>query len=269
MTHASLPWATALVTGASSGIGDAITRELAARGVPRLVLVARDRRRLHTLADELTGRCGTHIEILPADLGSPDSRSLVEARLRARREPTVELLVNNAGIGTRGLFHQLPVEGEEAEIALNLTAVMRLTRAALPAMVDQRRGAVVNVSSLGGDHPLPFHATYAATKAFVTSFTQSIAEELRGTGVTATAVLPGYTRTEFQARAGIEEEVTSVPDFVWMSARDVAVAAIDAAARGRVICVPGTGYQVAAAVAGIAPRPLMRRIIGTTARRNR
>lgn len=260
-------WATALVTGASSGIGDAVARELAARGVPRLVVVARDRQRLGTLADELSDRYGTDVDVLPADLASPDSRRLVEDRLRDRGEPIVDLLVNNAGIGTRGRFHLLPIDGEEAEIALNVTAVMRLTRAALPTMVAQGRGAVVNVSSLGGDHPLPFHATYAATKAFVTSFTQSLAEELRGTGVTATAVLPGYTRTEFQARAGIEEEAEAVPGFVWMSAREVATAAVDAAARSRVICVPGTGYQVAAAVAGVVPRPLMRRVIGGVARR--
>lgn len=264
-----MPWRTALVTGASSGIGEAFAHELAARGVERLVVVARDRKRLTELAGLLHDRHGTEVEVLAADLTSSESRQLVEERLLDRGAPRIELLVNNAGIGTRGPLADLPVDDEVHEIELNVVAVMRLTRLALPAMLERGSGNVINVSSLASEQPTPFHATYAGTKAFVTHFTESLAEELHGTGVNVTAVLPGFIRTEFAERAGMEAETDNVPAFVWMQPSAVASASLDAAAAGKVVCVPGTGYLVMTTLTSMLPRSWRRRMVGAVSRSRR
>ena len=256
-------WQSAVVTGASSGIGDAVARRLAAEGTG-LVLVARDVDRLRSLAADLGDRHGVPVEVLVADLSTVDGRTAVERRLDDRDRP-VDLLVNNAGFGTTGDLVDLDPDVEDAQVQVNVLAVLRLTRAALPGMVVRGRGAVVNVASLAGLYPTPGTATYGATKAFVCSLTDALHEELRGTGVTATAVLPGFTRTEFQERANWRPQ-GYLPDAVWMTPDDVAVAALDGAAAGRARVVPGGAYKALNAVTSPMPAGLRRNLLGLSRR---
>lgn len=251
-------WDRALVTGASSGIGTAVARRLAADGT-HLVLVARDLPRLDRLAIELRQRHRVEVEVLVADLAD-DAATAVACRRLAAADAPVDLLVANAGFGTGGRFHELPLDREEAEIRVNLLAPVRLTHAALGAMVPRGRGTVVFVSSLAGLVPAPRSATYAATKAYLNSFGESLHEELKGTGVGCTVVLPGFTRTEFQTRAGVEASTSRVPDRAWMTADAVAGAALASAARGEGWCIPGGGYRALATLADLTPRPVLRRI---------
>ena len=244
----------ALVTGASSGIGETFARRLAARGTA-LVLVARRQDRLDALAKELD----VAVEVLPADLSDPDDLHQVEERVAAPTDP-VDLLVNNAGFGTSGRFASLPVEREEEEIRVNVLAVVRLTRAALPAMLRRGTGGVVNVSSLAAFQPDPGNAVYGATKAFVLSFSEAVAEELRGTGVHVQALCPGYTRTEFQTTA--EYETSRIPKAVWQRAEQVVDASIAALEKGKVLCIPGPHNKVAAVGSGFLPRVVRRRLAG-------
>lgn len=243
-------WRTAVVTGASSGIGDAIARQLAEEGTD-LVLVARDRDRLEVTAAQLRADHGVEVEVLVADLSAPVSRASVEKRLADAERP-VDLLVNNAGFGTAGAFADLPVGREEQQVQLNVIAVVRLTSVALEGMVRRGHGTVLNISSIAALLPAPGSATYAATKAFVCSFTESLHDELAGTGVTATASLPGFTRTEFQARADWAEQ-DHVPERAWLSAEDVARASLDGAAAGRARVVPGVGYKALVGAAQVVP----------------
>ncbi|MDQ1533791.1 MAG: uncharacterized protein QOF28_1552, partial [Actinomycetota bacterium] len=185
--------ATALVTGASAGIGAEFVSQLASRGND-VVLVARDAARLEALATELGARHRVQTEVLVADLTDPAQLACIEDRLTDRARP-VDVLVNNAGFGTNGRFSELDRDIETREVNLNVVALVRLTHAALGPMTERGSGGVLNVSSLAGGQPTPGNATYGATKAFVTSFTQSVREELRGTGVKITLVCPGFTRT--------------------------------------------------------------------------
>src|SRR4051812_46698592 len=207
----------ALVTGASSGIGQSFATLLARDGHD-LVLVARDAGRLDALAKELDQQHGAASEILAADLTDREQLGRVEARLRGA--PAIDVLVNNAGFGTFGKFHELDIDGEDREVQLNVTALMRLTHAALQPMVQRGKGRVLNVSSVAGVQPVPGDATYAATKAFVLNFTEAVHEELQGTGVHITVVCPGFTRTEFQERASYD--AGRVPGFMWQDADEVA-----------------------------------------------
>jgi short-subunit dehydrogenase len=250
-----------LVTGASTGIGRAFAQRLG-RDQYDLVLVARDTERLEALAKELAEMHGAEAEVLPADLTDPSDLARVEERLRS--DPP-DLLVNNAGFGTVGRFSELDLDGEEREIRLNVLAVVRLTRAVLPALVERGRGAVVNVSSLAGEGAAPYNATYGATKAFVTSFTESVAEEVRDSGVRLQALLPGFTRTEFQQRAGIDEGL--IPGFAWMTAEAVVDASLEGLEKGDVICVPGFGNRALSTLRKLAPRGIARRLVGQTLRR--
>jgi short-subunit dehydrogenase len=256
-------WSTALVTGASSGIGTAFARQLAAEGSD-LVLVARDQQRLETLARELRGAHGVAVEVLAADLSAPVSRAAVEKRLADPARP-VDLLVNNAGFGTAGDFVDLPVAREEQQVQLNVVAVLRLTSVALDSMVARGRGNVLNVASLAAFVPAPGSATYAATKAFVCSFTDSLHDELQGTGVAATASIPGFTRTEFQARAEWDEQ-DHVPGFAWLDPVSVASASLDGAAAGRARVVPGAGYKALVGVAQVIPGTPKRWLAATVRR---
>lgn len=250
------------MTGASSGIGDAVARRLAAEGTS-LVLVARDAARLENLAGELRAAHDVAVEVLPADLAAPVSRDAVERRLTDTASP-VDLLVNNAGFGTNGDFHSMPVEREEQEVMLNVVAVLRLSRAALGRMVADGRGHVLNVASVAGLYPVPGSATYAATKAFVCSFTDSVHEELRGTGVVATASLPGFTRTEFQERSGWDGQ-SQIPSVAWLTAQEVAAASLDGAWSGRARVVPSLRYQAVAASTQLLP-PVVKRVVMGRAR---
>src|SRR5439155_3448150 len=205
----------ALVTGASSGIGAAFARQLAERGHD-LVVVARDVTRLEKLAADLPG---VDVEVMAADLQQPQQLAAVEARLAATDRP-VDKLINNAGYGTAGNFHELEADREIGQIELNVNALVRLSHAAARAMVPRHRGGILNVGSVGSFQPGPFNATYSATKAFVLSFSEAIHEELRPHGVHVTCLCPGFTRTEFQERAGITDIAS--PGFLWQDADTVA-----------------------------------------------
>lgn len=242
----------ALVTGASSGIGRAFAVRLAADGHD-LVIVARDVERLKELAEEVP----TDVEVFPADLTDPVALSEVESRASLRDRP-IDLLVNNAGFGTTGKFAELPIEGEEKEIRLNIVALVRLTRAALPEMIERGRGGIINVASVAGFQPTSGTSTYGATKAFVINFTEALHEEVRGTGVKIQVLCPGFTRTEFQARASYD--AARVPGVAWMSPEAVVDASVRALARGKAICIPGAVNQIAAAAGRLAPRGVVRRI---------
>lgn len=255
-----LPWSSALVTGASSGIGAAIASDLARRGIGSLILVARRGDHLEALAEDLRLGHGTEVEVLAADLADGDGRAAVVARLGDEGRP-VDVLVNNAGFGTSGSFATLDAEREEEEVLVNVVALQQLTRAALPGMLARGRGAVVNVASMATFVPLPSMATYGATKAFVTSFSEALHEETRGTGVTVSATLPGFTRTEFADRLG-DDSQESFPDFMWLSSDDVAVATIDGVLAGHALIVPGLGYRAAALAVWPLPRGVRRRAMG-------
>src|SRR4051812_5524014 len=242
---------TALVTGASSGIGAEIARVLAARGCD-LTLVARRGDRLEELAGELSG--SVRVDVVAADLADDSGVATVEQRLRTA---PVELLVNNAGVGTGGSFHTLPIEAELQEIRLNVVAVVRFTRAALPAMVDSGRGGILNVSSLAGDQPLRGSATYAASKSYVTTFSESIAAELRGTGVHVTVVKPGFTYTEMGGDEA-PDPASFLGKRLWLQADRVARDAVDAVEKGRLICVPGAQWKAVNGLVQALPRPVVR-----------
>jgi hypothetical protein len=251
------PWSRALVTGASSGIGRALACRLAGESTD-LVLVSRGEARLGELAAELRETCGVEVEVLAADLTVEADRRRVEARLVA--DPTVDLLVNNAGFGSYGPFADLDIENEVNEIELNVVALVRLCHAALPGMVERGKGWILNVSSMASLQATPGHATYGATKAFVTSFTESLHEEARHQGVRVTAALPGYTRTEFHLRATPTGQAR-IPDQLWQTAEACAADALAGLRAGRAMVVTGKVNQVVAAGSALVPRVAKRRIV--------
>lgn len=248
-------WASALVTGASSGIGRELARQAAARGAD-VIAVARRRRELEDLAAEIGTRHGRDVEVLVADLLDPEDLARVAERVTDPVRP-VDLVVNNAGFGSAGRFQELSLEREEAQIRLNVVALHRLSHAALSAMVPRRRGGLLNVSSVAGFQPVPRNATYGATKAFVTQFTETLHSEVRDHGVHVTALCPGFTRTEFQRRAGVGDR--RLPEAVWLSAETVARAGLDAVTRNQAVCVPGLGYRALVGAVGLLPRAAVRR----------
>ena len=252
----------AWVTGASTGIGAAFARRLAGDHFD-LALVARSRDRLVELASGLEKDHGVTCAVLPADLTAAKDLERIAAAIAG--DNGSELLINNAGFGTMGPFAKLDFEREEDEIRLNVIALTRLTRAALPGFIERGRGSIINVSSMAAFQPAPLNATYGATKAFVNSFSESLSEELRGSGVQVMALCPGFTRTEFQDRAGID--TSGIPGFAWMSAEAVVDGALAALRRGEVVCVPGVGNRVVATAVSAMPRAAVRRISGLAVRR--
>ena len=232
---------TALVTGASAGIGREYCRQLAARGYD-LILVARDVARLQALAAELATAHGVGAEALPADLALDEDVGRVVARIQAT--PALALLVNNAGFGTAGTLLTSDVAAQERMLRVHVLAPMRLTCAALPTLVQRRSGAIVNVSSIASFIYAAGSVNYCATKAYLTTFTEGLASELAGTGVQAQALCPGFTRTEFHRRIG--PRAGHYRRFMWMTAGAVvrsSLAQLDR--RGPVVCIPG--YRLPAA----------------------
>ena len=250
------PERTVVVTGASSGIGEEIARELARRG-HGLVLVARREALLEELAESLADR-GVRIEIAPLDLADAESRARLPSMV-AGWGLEVDVLVNNAGLTTFGPVHESDPESQMNMIEVDVMAVADLTTRFLPAMVERGRGGVLNVASTAAFQPLPGQGGYGACKAFVLSYTRSLAGELRGTGVTATALCPGPVHTGIAEAAGFDEAVaeSAVPDFVWTEADDVARAGIDAFAKGRQVVIPGRANRVTAAAATLTPKELL------------
>lgn len=244
----------ALVTGASSGIGHTFARTLAARGYD-IVAVARDKQRLDALADDVSNEHGRAVDVLPADLTDASQLAVVEERLATG--PRVDLLVNNAGFGARARFAEHDPDAIEAEIRLNVVALTRLTRAALPPMLARQAGAIVNVSSFASFQPAPTFAVYTATKAYVTNFSESVHEEVRGSGVRVLALCPGFTRTEFQDRNDVD--ASRVPGIAWSSPEAVVREALRALERGRAVSVPGLSNKAVAVVTHLLPRALVRR----------
>ncbi len=229
------PTSTAVVTGASSGIGADLARELAARG-HWVTLVARREDKLKELAAELADQ--VRVEVIACDVADADARAALFDEVE-RRGLTVDILINNAGIGVVGSVANAPVADEIAQVRVNVEAVIDLTSRAVQQMVPRGRGAILNVGSTAGFQPFPGQAGYAATKAFVRSFTAGLRGELAGTGVTAAVLHPGPVRTEFLAAAGMDERefASAFPKFMWMPSRTVAKIGIDALAgdRGDVI----------------------------------
>ncbi len=244
---------TALVTGASAGLGAEFANQLAACGHD-LVLVARDAARLESAAKRL--RTEHRVEILPADLATDDGCAAVANRLATG---DVDVLVNNAGVGTYQPFGSADLALEEAQLDLNVRAVLRLTHAAVRAMTARGSGRVLNVSSVAGFVPRGGNATYSASKAWVSMFSEGLAIQLLGTGVTVTAVCPGFTHTEFHERA--QADMSHVPSRMWLEAADVVKEGLADTFAGKPLSVPSRRYKTLVGVTRTIPRPLLRAVM--------
>lgn len=241
-----------LVTGASSGLGEVFARVLAARGA-NLLLVARSTERLERLAEDLARVNGIRARPITADLSTREGIDALFETV-STLGAAVDLLVNNAGVGSAGPFAALAPDRERSMVRLNCEAVVALTRRFLEPMLAQGDGGIINVASTAGFQPVPYMATYAATKAFVVSFTEALARELRGTGVHAMALCPGPVRTGFQAAAGIPGPGLRLAE---LSARETVERGLSAYERGEVVFVPGLVNGVQVALSKVVPRRLL------------
>ena len=248
---------TALITGASSGIGRELAR-IAAKDGREVVLVARRIERLEELARELTQNFGVTAHSVAADLGDPASPARIFREV-TERIGEVDLLVNAAGLGVHGFFADTVLEKELGTIRVNVRALTEMTKLFLPAMLRRRRGVILNLASTAAFQPGPLMAVYYATKAYVLSFTEALAEELHGTGVTATALCPGPTVTEFQKHAGMED-TPLFSGFLVSDAAAVARVGYDGAMRGKRVVVPGFANRFLSYGARIGPRRLATRV---------
>ncbi|WP_188187429.1 SDR family NAD(P)-dependent oxidoreductase [Nonomuraea sp. SYSU D8015] len=247
---------TALITGATAGIGAAFARRLAAEAYS-LVLVSRDESRLAEAADQLKLRYGVSVEVLPADLATDDGIAKVESRIR----DGVDLLVNNAGFGHPGRFPDVPVADEVRMLKVHCEAVLRLTLAALPGMRERDRGAIVNVASVAAFFT---RGTYSATKAWVVNFSESAAAEVGNPRIKIMALCPGFVRTEFHQRASMD--TSGIPGFLWLKADDVVREALRDLALGKRVSVPDVRYKAIVALGRLVPRNLQSLVSGRLGR---
>lgn len=255
----AVPRSLAVVTGASHGIGRELARLLAADGY-ELVLVGRDEGALRAVSEALgAAEAGSAPLVFPLDLARPGATTDLYAKLGGRAR-SIEVLVNNAGVGTFGPFADTPADRTFDMLRLNVEALTALTRLVLPSMIARRSGRILNVASTAAFQPGPFMAVYYASKAYVLSLSEALHEELRGTGVTVTCLCPGPTRTEFHARAGMSSSrlMNNLP---FMTADAVALAGYRALRRGRPLVVPGLANRMGAWATRIAPRALLPRIV--------
>jgi uncharacterized protein len=250
----------ALVTGASSGIGSEVARQLASRG-HTVVLVARREERLQTLATELRSDHGVEVDVIACDLGEEAGRDRLQEELRSGGR-SVEVLVNNAGFGHQADFARSSRDRMLEMVRLNVEAVVDLTSRFLEPMVERGRGAVINVASTGAFQPLPGSAVYGASKAFVLSFSEALRTELRGSGVSVTAVCPGPVPTEFMEVAEIPGVEDRTPGIVWTSAETVAKQAVEGAEHDKRVVVPGLLNRAGALVGQHSPRAVALPLIG-------
>ncbi|KQW37817.1 SDR family oxidoreductase [Rhizobacter sp. Root404] len=257
---------TALITGASSGIGEALAHCFAADG-HALVLVARSAGKLKALAAELEAAYGVKVIVQPADLSEPDAPRLLAAALK-RKRIAVDMLVNNAGVLEQGAFTDMRPQRHQELIALNVAGLTGMLAQFLPPMQQRGFGRVLNVASIAAFQPVPTLATYAATKAYVLSLTESLAEELKGTGVTITALCPGITATGMlETAAAANDQLGRLPGFLVGDVNEVAAAGYKALMRGEVIRVPGVANLAATLAARATPKWLLRRVAGTVTRK--
>lgn len=250
---------TALITGASAGIGAAVARELARRG-HHLTLVARREDRLEELAAELAAEHDVEAAVDACDVGDAEARTGLIARI-GRRKRGVAVLVNNAGFATFGNAWETPADREREEVRVNVEALHHLTLAFLPGMVERRYGAILNVGSTAGFQPLPGNATYAASKAFVNSFSESLHSELAGTGVSCTVLCPGPVATEFTSVSGVEHLEKGAPPFLFASASSVARAAVEGMDKGKRVVMPRPTDAVQGALGRYTPRSVLLPIV--------
>jgi short-subunit dehydrogenase len=250
--------ARAVVTGASQNIGEALATELAARG-HHLIITARREDVLRELAGRLTQQYGVTVEVRPVDLADPAERTKLCDELAVRN---ISILCANAGTATFGPVKDLDPAGEKAQVQLNAIAVHDLTLAVLPGMVERKAGGILISGSAAGNSPIPNNATYAATKAFVNTFSESLRGELRGTGVHVTLLAPGPVRTEMPdpAEASLVDKL--VPDFLWISAEHTAEMSLDALERNKMRIVPGLTSKAMSVAIGYAPRAIVAPIVG-------
>lgn len=250
--------ATALITGASSGLGEEFARQLARENYD-LVLTARREDRLKTVAAEAMKLGSSKVEVIASDLGQADAATKLHQQV-TQRGIEIECLVNNAGFGTHGMFHKLPLDREVEEINLNITSLVAMTRLFLDGMVARGRGTIINVASTAAFQPVPYMATYAASKSFVLDFSEAVSYEVKSSGVTVMALCPGPTRTGFQNVAGVNE--SGVPSFAYMDAKTVVAQALASAKRGKSVRINGIINSVMAQSTRFTPRSLVARIAG-------
>ncbi|QNN82809.1 SDR family NAD(P)-dependent oxidoreductase [Brachybacterium sp. Z12] len=246
---------TSLITGASSGLGTEYAHQLARRG-DHLVLVARDAARLEELAAELTRAGAAEVEVLSADLSSPDGIAAVVERLTDEARP-VETLINSAGFGLPLAFERNDIEDEARHLRLHVEVPMRLMHAALPGMLARRSGTILNISSASAVMP---RSTYAAVKSWQVMFSRWASSQYRSRGVTVTAVCPGYTHTDFHARLGLAKGEEGIPDWLWLEAPRVVSESLRDVARAKAVSVPSRRYKAIYTAARLAPDGLMARL---------
>lgn len=250
---------TALITGATSGIGEAYARRLASDGY-NLIITGRRSEKILTMADELSLTHNSHVEVTIIELSDPFQ---VNEFIDSIRERDIDLLINNAGFGTTKLFHQESLELQEKMVATHILAPMKIIQAILPEMIQKKAGVIINVSSSGAFLPSPKTVTYSGTKAFLRAFTESLHFELEGTGVQVQVVCPGLTRTDMHVRLGIpEEHIVNWGPFQWIVPQEVVECSLRCLKKKKVVCIPGRLTRMQVFMRHIVPESLYYKTTG-------